>query len=135
MADMKYPYMFRRKTSQNWCIKVPVPNDLQPAFGGKKQIWRSLRTSDRRQAEIVFSKFEEILGKDIPTVNASMRDTLTVFTYRLGSEVPPGEHRKIEEVRQICFTLEEFSNRFISGANLPSGDELDSAVRRVLGIT
>ena len=35
--------------------------------------------------------------------------------------------------REIRFQLEEFSRRFVTGANLPSGEELDNAVRRVLG--
>jgi len=30
-------------------------------------------------------------------------------------------------------SLEEFSNRFISALNWPSGKELDDAVKRVLG--
>ena len=83
--------------------------------------------------EIVFNKFEEVLGKDIPTVNNANHETLTVLTYKLGDNVPSGQQRKLVAVRKLRFTLEEFSNRFISGPNLPSGEELDEAVKRVIG--
>ncbi len=84
--------------------------------------------------EIVFNKFENVVGSDIPTVNNASHETLTVLTYKLGDDVPSGQQRELVPVRQLCFTLEEFSNRFISGPNLPSGNELDEAVKRVLGI-
>jgi len=84
--------------------------------------------------EIVFTKFEDVIGSDIPTVKKAGCDTLTVITYKLGGEVPSGEQRKLVAVRQLRFTLEEFSNRFISGPNLPSGEELDEAVKRVIGM-
>ncbi len=83
--------------------------------------------------EIVFNKFEEVLGKDIPTVNNANHETSTVLTYKLGDNVPSGQQRKLVAVRKLRFTLEEFSNRFISGPNLPSGEELDEAVKRVIG--
>jgi len=84
--------------------------------------------------EIVFNKFEDVIGSDIPTVEDAANDTLTVFTYQLGGEVSSGEQRKLIAVRQLRFALEEFSNRFISGPNLPSGEELDEAVKRVIGM-
>jgi hypothetical protein len=34
----------------------------------------------------------------------------------------------------IRFSLEEFSARFISGPNLPAGNELDDKIREILGI-
>jgi hypothetical protein len=36
--------------------------------------------------------------------------------------------------RVLRFKLEEFSARFISGPNLPAGNELDDKVRKILGI-
>ncbi|WP_422473329.1 restriction endonuclease [Endozoicomonas sp. ALB032] len=84
--------------------------------------------------EIVYSKFEDVIGADIPLVSGKSKDVLTVHTYSLSEPVEHGKQRKIIIEREIRFKLEEFSNRFISGANLPSGEELDSAVRRVLGI-
>jgi len=84
--------------------------------------------------EIVFDKFEDVIGSDIPTVEKAGRDTLTVFTYELDNEVSLGKQRDLIAVRQLCFTLDEFSNRFISGPNLPSGEDLDEAVKRVIGV-
>lgn len=83
--------------------------------------------------EIVYQKFEDVLGKDIPLIDHTGPDTLTVHTYELGEPVDEGQQRKLRQVRTLCFTLDEFSNRFISGPNLPCGDELDLAVSRVLG--
>lgn len=83
--------------------------------------------------EIVYNKFEDIIGKDIPTVDCASHDTLTVLTYELGKNVELGYQRELIQVRKLRFTLDEFSNRFISGPNLPSGEELDDAIKRILG--
>ncbi len=83
--------------------------------------------------EIVYKKFEDVIGADIPTVNMASNDTLTVLTYALDDVVNTGKHRDLIGVRKLRFTLDEFSNRFISGPNLPSGKELDDAIKRVLG--
>jgi hypothetical protein len=84
--------------------------------------------------EIVFNKFEDIVGRDIPTVDQASHETLTVLTYKLGEHVAPGKQRDLIKVRQLSFTLDEFSNRFISGPNLPTGEELDEAVKGILGV-
>jgi hypothetical protein len=84
--------------------------------------------------EIVYKKFEDIIGKDIPMVKSPAPDILSIHTYELSPAVPHGQQRHIVPVRQVMVSLEEFSQRFISGPNLPSGEQLDSAVKRVLGI-
>lgn len=83
--------------------------------------------------DIVYKKFEEVIGKDIPLVKVNSPDVLTVHTYSLSSPVEHGHQRHIVLERAIKFELEEFSNRFITGVNLPSGEDLDNSVRRVLG--
>jgi len=83
---------------------------------------------------IVYQKFEEVIGADIPLVNECAPDVLTVHTYSLSSPVEHGQQRHLILEREIKFKLEEFSGRFIAGANLPSGEDLDNAVRRVLGL-
>jgi Restriction endonuclease NotI len=84
--------------------------------------------------DIVFQKFEEIIGADIPLVKHGGKDVLTIHTYELSPFVKHGEHRSLIMKRNIKFSLDEFSQRFVSGPNLPAGDLLDHAVRRVLGI-
>ena len=84
--------------------------------------------------DIVYKKFEEVVGTDIPAENAPSNEILTVFTYELGANVASGKQRELLPVRQLRFSLDEFSNRFISGPNLPTGEDLDDAVKRVLGI-
>lgn len=81
--------------------------------------------------DAVYSKFEEILG-NIPEQPDVDRSTLTVLTYDLGPRVPAGEIRSLVPIRTMHFGLEELKDRFISGPNLPSGVELDQAVRRIL---
>lgn len=84
--------------------------------------------------DIVYRKFEDVIGADIPLVNRTGPEIMTVHTYELSPEVPHGQQRHLVLKRDIRFELEEFSQRFVTGANLPSGADLDNAVRRVLGL-
>ena len=84
--------------------------------------------------EIVYQKFEDVVGADIPKLNKLARNTITVHTYSLGEEKGTGKQRDLILGRSFTFSLEEFSNRFISGPNLPSGEELDGVIRRALAI-
>lgn len=83
--------------------------------------------------DIVYKRFEAVIGADIEVEEDKSPDNLTVFTYGLGPKVPYGSVRSLVPERRIRFSLEEFSSRFVAGANLPSGDELDAAVRKGLG--
>lgn len=82
--------------------------------------------------EPVYRRFEEIIGEDIPLENASAKDVITVYTYDLGPAVPRGQTRAQVLSRTVRFKLAEFSARFISGPNLPSGDSLDDKIREIL---
>lgn len=84
--------------------------------------------------EAVYQRFEEIIGADIPQEQAAGKGVISVFTYDLGKAVPHGRVRGLVRKRVLRFKLEEFSARFISGPNLPSGNDLDDKVREVLGI-
>jgi len=84
--------------------------------------------------EIVYQKFEEIIGDDIPLVNYQASDVITVHTYQLGPAVPEGKIRDLEMVRSLRFQMQEFSNRFITGPTLPQSYELDSAIKSALGL-
>ncbi len=84
--------------------------------------------------DIVYQKFEEIIGADIPLVTEKASDVITVHTYKLGPIVEEGQMRTIEPVRKLRFKMQEFSNRFISGPTLPSAIELDNAVKNALGL-
>lgn len=83
--------------------------------------------------DIVYAKFEDITGY-IPQKRKAGNNTITVFTYKLGQKVGKGKKRKILPSRTIRFLTTDFANRFIQGSNLPSGENLDDAVSRVLGI-
>jgi hypothetical protein len=82
--------------------------------------------------EPVYQRFEEIIGNDIPLVTKSGKNIITVHTYDLGAPVAPGSIRALTQVRTLKFSLDEFSARFISGPNLPSGESLDSKIREIL---
>ncbi len=45
-------FLFRRKTSQNWQLRVMVPKAVRPVLG-RAEFARSLRVTDRRQAELL----------------------------------------------------------------------------------
>lgn len=84
--------------------------------------------------DIVYRKFEDVIGNDIPTVSGRCSSYMTVHTYSLSSAVKHGEQRKIVLNREIKFDLEEFASRFISGINLPPAEDLDNAIRNILAI-
>ena len=84
--------------------------------------------------DIVYRKFEEIIGYDIPLVVEQGPDIITVHTYALGVSVPEGQIRQLVPIRKIRFSMKEFADRFVSGPNLPSAAELDSAIRKALGL-
>lgn len=84
--------------------------------------------------EIVYKKFEDVLGTDIPLVAKSAPNIITVHTYGLENQVPEGQIRKVSLIRKLKFTMEDFSHRFISGPNLPKATELDTAIRKALGL-
>lgn len=85
--------------------------------------------------DIVYKKFEDVIGADIPLVEETGPDIITVHTYELGEVVPEGKIREIKPVRKLRFKMDEFSNRFISGPNLPAAEELDSAIKNALGLS
>ena len=84
--------------------------------------------------DIVYQKFEDVIGADIPKTEVTARDTISVHTYGLGPEVGAGKQRSLQLVREVRFKMDDFANRFITGPNLPSGEVLDKAVKSVLGI-
>jgi hypothetical protein len=84
--------------------------------------------------DVVYRKFEEIIGNDIPLVKAKSPDVITVHTYSLGESVKEGKQRQLIKQRILKFTMDEFSKRFVSGPNLPSASELDFAIKGILGI-
>lgn len=45
-----------------------------------------------------------------------------------------GRIREIVPVRKIRFKMQDFSDRFVTGPNLPSVEELDAAIRNALGL-
>ncbi|EGT4426045.1 restriction endonuclease, partial [Cronobacter sakazakii] len=50
------------------------------------------------------------------------------------ANVPNGQQRSLEQNRKIIFDLDEFSKRFTTGPNLPSGEDLDDVIKRALGV-
>ncbi len=83
--------------------------------------------------EPVYQRFEEIIGSDIPVEARAGKDIITVYTYDLGPGVRPGNTRKLVLARTVRFQLDEFSMRFITGPNLPSGETLGDKIRMLLG--
>lgn len=84
--------------------------------------------------DIVYKKFEAIIGADIPILDYSAKDVLTIHTYELSEPTIHGVQRELFMKRNLKISLQEFSQRFISGASLPNSDVLDHAVMRVLGL-
>ena len=85
--------------------------------------------------DIVYRKFEDIIGSDMTLLDRPGKGVLTIHTYELTPATKHGNQRSLILKRNIRFSLDEFSQRFISGPNLPSGIQLDLAVKRVLGLS
>ena len=83
--------------------------------------------------ELVYQRFEMVLGTGFKSPGAITADTLTIYTYDLG-EFDAKSSRKLELKRVIHVSLKEFSDRFINGTNLPESKKLDTAVSQALGI-
>ena len=84
--------------------------------------------------DVVYRKFEDIIGADIPLVHDKGANILTIHTYALSEPVPAhGSQRTLIPVRKLRVSLDEFAHRFISGPNLPTGTQLDEAVKHILG--
>ena len=84
--------------------------------------------------DIVYRKFEDVVGNDLQNINTPNSETLTVFTYKLTDKKVNGI-RNLALDRTIRFSLDEFANRFISGPNLPPANELDNAIKNILGVS
>ncbi len=84
--------------------------------------------------EIVYQRFEEVIGADIPLVDVKGPDVIAVYTYSLGEIVLEGRIRKLEEMRKIRFKLRDFAERVASDPNLPTAEDVDGAVARALGV-
>lgn len=85
--------------------------------------------------EVVYKKFEEVIGSDITVYHENAPDHLTVLTYKLEDKVEHGEVRALEQVRNFKVSLDEFAKRFIQGATLPSSSALDNAIKNMLNLT
>lgn len=82
--------------------------------------------------EPVYQRFEEIIGDDIPLVTENGKDVITVHTYDMGPATAYGSTRTLTQTRRLKFKMDEFSSRFISGPNLPSGETLDKKIKEIL---
>ncbi|HFU5816260.1 TPA: restriction endonuclease, partial [Escherichia coli] len=78
--------------------------------------------------------FEDVIGSDIPLLDFQNNKTITVYTYGLGTNVASGQQRSLVQMRKIIFDLDEFSKRFTTGPNLPSGEDLDAVIKKALGV-
>lgn len=85
--------------------------------------------------EIVYKKFEEVIGDDIPLAAHKAPNVITVHTYELEDTVQEGNMRSIRMVRNLRFTIENFSQRFIASPTLPLATSLDEAIKKSLGIS
>lgn len=83
--------------------------------------------------ELVYQRFEDIVG-DLEEQEELACNVLSVHTFALGANVPHGNIRPLAGLRSQRFTLKDFAEGFITGPNLPDGDDLDDAIRKVLGV-
>ncbi len=78
------------------------------------------------------SDLKKLLDMTFLWYSTQEKTIITVHTYQLGDPVPSGEIRALHPYRTIRFKLEEFASRFIAGAHLPKGSELDGKIKAIL---
>lgn len=76
-------------------------------------------------------QFEKLVGK-VPPSKAAGPGILTVMTYGLGPDVPPGQIRPVELRRQDRMSSVDFAKAFASGKQMPLGSQLDQKVIEIL---
>jgi hypothetical protein len=79
----------------------------------------------------VYMQFEKLVGQ-VPASKEAGHGVLTVMTYGLGAEMPQGEIRPIERIRQNRMTSMDFAKAFASGKQMPLGSQLDQKVLETL---
>jgi hypothetical protein len=79
----------------------------------------------------VYMQFEKLVGK-VPAARAPGHGVLTVMTYGLGPDVPPGQIRPVELRRQDRMSSVDFAKAFASGKQMPLGSQLDQKVIEIL---
>lgn len=75
----------------------------------------------------VYKRFEGIIGT-IDDAEAPGPGVLTVMTYGLGPEVPPGQIRALVPIRTVRVKLAEFAAAFIAGGKLLDAEELERRI-------
>lgn len=83
--------------------------------------------------DIVYQKFVDVVG-EMEEVDEVSNEVLSVHTYAIGERVEHGHIRPLRHIRSSKFALADFAEGFITGPNLPSGEDLDASIRQVLGI-
>lgn len=78
----------------------------------------------------VYKKFEEVIG-DVPPVGGPSRENLSVITFRLDKKTSPGEHRKLEMVRQVHYSLGEIAAAFIGNSGEDAPAQLDKSLSSI----
>lgn len=81
----------------------------------------------------VYCEFEKVIGP-LPPPKFTDNTMITVFTYDLGGSVSSGKHRPLTLARSLRFSLSDFSEQFIAGVDLPSGEMLDARIRDMLNV-
>lgn len=105
MEDLaKYLGLVRRSGSQNWYFKTRVPSDLVALYDGKTQIWRSLGTADRSEAERVWYGVSAAIRDEFDGKRAFLSDPKSKGVRRMSrtehvrqarrEALEAGEHRK-----------------------------------------
>lgn len=115
MGEMaKFPYLTGRKGTRNFYYKRDVPPDLRTT-GRPSQIWRSLRTSNRKKAEAAYramhDKVEELLEtwrKDDATPSGSQSSQSPVKGAPPVAPLTPSLPRRLSEAHYLNVYEQDF---------------------------
>lgn len=77
--------------------------------------------------EPVYQKFEEVIG-ELETFQAPNKENLSVITLNLGSELPSGNIRELEIIRQVNYSLGDIAAAFIGNVSKDAPNQLEDSL-------
>lgn len=80
--------------------------------------------------EVVFSKFEEVLG-NLKAVDKASNSNLSILTYKLGDNVSFGHHRKLINERLVHYKLDDIISAFSSNSGTEAAELLDQRLNNL----
>lgn len=92
-----------------WYLRKHVPEPLRPAFNGQREVWRSLGTTDRREAERRFHPAMAQFNKELEAARRRLRAGADKAERMASPKAEAALHRFSDVARRMHFPLQSFA--------------------------